>query len=147
MSAAILKPQAPSFRCTVGHLLLSNMLYYYAIWFAYALLCTSSGLHSRMAQGIPMSHASDCVSLWIHSSLQRQAGQPFRTARVSPAAPRSRRHLQCRAGNVLLELLGSGVGAAAVTAVTTFTSENRDAEIERLQVFEVLALALNFDAA
>jgi hypothetical protein len=81
-----------------------------------------------------MFHASDCVSLWIHSSLQRQAGQPFRTARVSPAAPRSRRHLQCRAGNVLLELLGSGVGAAAVTAVTTFTSENRDAEIERLQV-------------
>jgi hypothetical protein len=40
---------------------------------------------------------------------------------------------------VLLELLGSGVGAAAVTAVTTFTSENRDAEIERLQTPEGLA--------
>jgi hypothetical protein len=31
MSAAIFKPQASSFRCTVGHLLLSNMLCYYAI--------------------------------------------------------------------------------------------------------------------
>lgn len=68
------------------------------------------------------------------SSLQRRTAQPFRTVRAAPAAPRSRRHLQCRAGNLLVELLGSGVGAAAVTAVTTFTSENRDQEIERLQV-------------
>lgn len=67
-------------------------------------------------------------------SLQRRAAQPFRTARASPAAPRSRKQMQCRAGNLLVEILGSGVGAAAVTAVTTFTSENRDAEIERLQV-------------
>ena len=40
MSAAILKPQAPSFRCTVGHLLLSNMLYYYAI-----LVCMCAAVH------------------------------------------------------------------------------------------------------
>ena len=57
---------------------------------------------------------------------------------MSPAAPRSRKNLQCRAGNLLLELVGSGVGAAAVTAVTTFTSENRDAEIDRLQVRDSL---------
>ena len=80
------------------------------------------------------SKCPNCWFFWIHSSLQRNSTQPFRTVRASPAVPRSRRHLQCRAGNVLLELLGSGVGAAAVTAVTTFTSEDRDAEIERLQV-------------
>ncbi len=41
---------------------------------------------------------------------------------------------QCHAGNLLLEILTSSVGAAAVGAVTTFTSEKRDEEIERLQV-------------
>ena len=92
------------------------------------------------------SQCCKCLLFWIRSSLQRQTAQPFRTIRAAPAAPRSRRHLQCRAGNLLLELLGSGVGAAAVTAVTTFTSENRDAEIERLQVLSMLVLLMLSDA-
>lgn len=66
--------------------------------------------------------------------------QPLRTVRATPAAPRSRRQVQCRAGNLLVEILGSGVGAAAVIAVTTFTSEKRDEEIERLQVLYWLLL-------
>ena len=78
------------------------------------------------------------LHLCEHNSSQRGAMQPFRSAAARPvlAAARSRRALQCRAGNLLVEILGSGVGAAAVTAVTTFTSENRDAEIERLQASE-----------
>lgn len=83
------------------------------------------------------------------SSVHRRAAQPFRAGRATLAPPRSRGSLQCRAGNLLVELLGSGVGAAAVTAVTTFTSENRDEEIERLQTPEGLApigIALAADA-
>lgn len=74
--------------------------------------------------------------LCCRSSLQQQRRptRPFRTARPAQAAPRGRKQLQCRAGNLLVELIGSSVGAAAVTAVTTFTSEKRDDEIERLQV-------------
>lgn len=86
-----------------------------------------------------MSSALLCGQASGLSGLQRRSTQPFRTARPSLAAPRARGQLQCRAGNLLLEILGSSVGAAAVTAVTTFTSENRDDEIERLQTPEGLA--------
>ncbi len=38
----------------------------------------------------------------------------------------------------MLEILGSAAGGAAVAAVTTFTSENREKEIERIQTSEGL---------
>lgn len=38
--------------------------------------------------------------------------------------------------NIFLNLLGSAAAGAAVAAVTTFTSENRDKEIERIQTVD-----------
>ncbi|KXZ49285.1 hypothetical protein GPECTOR_22g879 [Gonium pectorale] len=38
--------------------------------------------------------------------------------------------------NIFLNLLGSAASGAAVAAVTTFTSENRDKEIERIQTVD-----------
>lgn len=42
--------------------------------------------------------------------------------------------MQCNAGNLLVEVLASSVGAASVVAITTFTSEKKWDEVERLQV-------------
>lgn len=42
--------------------------------------------------------------------------------------------MQCNAGNPLVEILASSVGAASVVAITTFTSEKKWNEVERLQV-------------
>lgn len=38
--------------------------------------------------------------------------------------------------NLFVNILGSGMAGAAVAAVTTFTSENKDAEIERIQTVD-----------
>lgn len=79
-------------------------------------------------------------SVGLSSSLQRRGPHPFRSVqRPNPATPRARRQLQCHASNLLVEILASSVSAAAVAAVTTFTSEKRDDEIERLQTPEGLA--------
>ena len=62
----------------------------------------------------------------------------------SPAAPTrtprraARGMAPPRAGNVVVELLASAVSLAVPVAVTTFTAENTDKEIARLQTPEGL---------
>jgi hypothetical protein len=46
-----------------------------------------------------------------------------------------------RAGNVILEVLGSGVGGAITAAVTTVTAEDSEQQIERIKELDVSALA------
>ena len=48
--------------------------------------------------------------------------------------------MKTRAANILLDVVGSGVGGAVAAAASTFTSENREAEIERLQTPDVSCL-------
>ena len=62
---------------------------------------------------------------------------------AAPAIQPSRRPRQpvkTRAANILLDVVGSGVGGAVAAAASTFTSENREAEIERLQTPDVSSL-------
>jgi len=47
--------------------------------------------------------------------------------------------LQICQSNLLVEVLTTSVGATVVAAVTTFTSENRDAEMQRFETLEGLA--------
>ena len=48
--------------------------------------------------------------------------------------------MKTRAANILLDVVGSGVGGAVAAAASTFTSENREAEIERLQTPDVSSM-------
>ncbi|KAG2443758.1 hypothetical protein HXX76_002104 [Chlamydomonas incerta] len=70
---------------------------------------------------------------------------PARAARASarvglrPASGVSSRRVAAKAiedTNLFVNILGSGLAGAAVAAVTTFTSENKDKEIERIQTVE-----------
>lgn len=75
----------------------------------------------------------------LKTSLQRPDVRPLRCSRsLQSAAPRDRRQLKCNAGNLLVEILASSVGAAGVVAITTFTSENKMKEIDRLQTLDGL---------
>lgn len=66
------------------------------------------------------------------------------------ASRRATRRVQVNAGdNIVLSVLTSGVAGAVVAAVTTFTNENRDKEIERLTSAEgviPIAAAVGVDA-
>ncbi|GFR47494.1 hypothetical protein Agub_g9223, partial [Astrephomene gubernaculifera] len=55
-----------------------------------------------------------------------------------PVVLPQRRRVAAAAGdtNLFLNLIGSGLAGAAVAAVTTYTSENKDKEIERIQTVD-----------
>lgn len=75
----------------------------------------------------------------LQTSLLRANVRPLRCPHGPRlTAHRERKHLQCNAGNLLVEILASSVGAASVVAITTFTSENKMKEIDRLQTFDGL---------
>ncbi|GLC49172.1 hypothetical protein PLESTB_000190300 [Pleodorina starrii] len=80
-----------------------------------------------------MLAAKSCPAL----SARTAAGARF--GRCRPAVPLQRRQVAAAAfddTNLFLNIIGSGLAGAAVAAVTTYTSENRDKEIERIQTLD-----------